>query len=57
MSHDEDYNKNSNAQSQHDENSVSANNSFWRFLGLYLNRGATCDGATDGPNRITIDEY
>ena len=35
--------RNSNARS-HNEDSASANNSFWRFSGSYLNHGATCNG-------------
>ena len=39
-------NKNTDARS-HDQNSASINNSFWRFLGLYLNCGATCGGTIE----------
>ena len=39
-------NKNSDARS-HDRNLVSANSSFQRFLGSYLNCDATCDGAME----------
>ena len=38
--------KNLNTRSQHDENSASVKNSFWRFLGLHLDRGVMDNGAT-----------
>ena len=56
VSHDEISSKNLNARS-HDEDLASANDSFRRFLGSYSNHGVTCDGATDGPNRITMNGY
>ena len=47
-------NENLDARS-YNQNSARANNSFRRFLGSYLNRGATCNGWwSDGSNRITI---
>ena len=56
VSHVENSNKNSDAR-LHNENLASANSIFWRFSLWYLNRGATCDGAMDGPSRITINLY